>query len=53
MARHVRIRACGGWCPVFNQGHNRERVFSARGDYLHFLEQMEAMRERFRVRVYA
>ena len=53
MARHVRIRVCGGWYHVFSRGHNREGIFSDRGDYVHFLEQVEAMRERLRVRAYA
>ncbi len=53
MARHVRIRVCGGWYHVFSRGHNRERIFSRRGDYVHFLELVEALRERFRVRAYA
>ena len=53
MARHVRIRVCGGWYHVFNRGHNREPIFSDRGDHAHFLELLETMRERFRVRVYA
>ena len=53
MARHVRIRVMGGWYHVFSRGHNRERIFADRGDYIHFLELVEVMRERFRVRVYA
>ena len=53
MARHVRIRVCGGWYHVFSRGHNRELIFSERGDSVHFLELVERMRERFRVHVYA
>jgi len=53
MARHVRIRVLGGWYHVFSRGHNRERIFTGQGDYVHFLELMDAMRERFSVRVYA
>ena len=43
----------GGWYHVFSRGHNRERIFADRRDYEHFLELVEEMRERFRVRVYA
>ena len=53
MARHVRIRVGGGWYHVTSRGHNREAIFSGRGDGIHFLELLEAMRERFRVKVYA
>jgi len=53
MVRPVRIRVSGGWYHVCSRGHNRERIFSQRGDYVHFLELVETMRERFRVRVYA
>ena len=53
MARHVRIRVLGGWYHVFTRGHNRERIFAERGDYLHFLELIERMREQFRVPVQA
>ena len=53
MARHVRIRVLGGWYHVCSRGHNRELIFSERGDSLHFLELLEKMRERFRVHVYA
>ncbi|MEO5368098.1 MAG: transposase [Magnetococcus sp. WYHC-3] len=53
MARHVRIRVCGGWYHVFSRGHNREQIFTERADYVHFLELVEIMRERFRVHVYA
>ena len=53
MARPVRIRVCGGWYHVLSRGHNRERIYSQRGDYTHFLELVEALRERFRVHVYA
>ena len=48
MARHVRIRVCGGWYHVFNRGHNREEIFSDRGDREHFLELPGTMREQFR-----
>jgi REP element-mobilizing transposase RayT len=53
MARHVRIRVCGGWYHVCSRGHNREALFLGREDYVRFLALVEAMRERFRVRVYA
>lgn len=53
MARHIRIRVCGGWYHICSRGHNREELFLGREDYLHFLELVETMRERFRVRVYA
>lgn len=53
MARHVRIRVCGGWYHVFSRGHNREEIFSERGDYEHFLGLLEEMRGRLGVRVYA
>ena len=53
MARAVRIRVAGGWYHVMARGHNREAIFSEERDYRHFLELLEEMRERFRVRVYA
>jgi REP element-mobilizing transposase RayT len=53
MARHVRIRVLGGWYHVCTRGHNRERIFTDSRDYTHFQELVGAMRERFRVRVYA
>ena len=53
MARHVRIRVSGGWYHVFTRGHNRERIFSCDEDCEHFLELVAAMREQYRLRVYA
>jgi len=53
MARHARISVSGGWYHVFSRGHNRELIFSGRGDNEHFLKLLEEMRERFRVHVYA
>lgn len=44
---------CGGWYHVCSRGHNREALFLGREDYGHFLELVAAMREQFRVRVYA
>ena len=52
MARHVRISVCGGWYHVCGRGHNREELFLGREDCAHFLELVQAMRERFLVRVY-
>jgi REP element-mobilizing transposase RayT len=47
------MSVAGGWYHVFSRGHNRERIFSDRVDYDHFLELLSEMRERYRVRVYA
>ena len=53
MARAARIRVSGGWYHVCSRGHNREGVFSDATDYSHFVDLLEEMRERFRVRLYA
>ena len=53
MARQVRIRVSGGWYHVCSRGHNRETIFCCQRDREHFLELVEGMRERFRVRVCA
>lgn len=53
MARPVRIRVAGGLYHVCARGHNRQAIFTDRRDYAHFLELLEEMHERFRVRVYA
>lgn len=53
MARPVRIRVAGGLYHVCARGHDRQALFTDRRDYTHFLELLEEMHERFRVRVYA
>lgn len=53
MARPVRIRVAGGLYHVCARGQDRQALFTDRRDYAHFLELLEEMHERFRVRVYA
>ena len=53
MARHVRIRVGGGMYHVYTRGDHRDAVFCSDGDAEHFLELLEEMRGRFRMRVYA
>jgi len=53
MARPVRIRVAGGLHHVCARGHDRQALFTDRRDYAQFLELIEEMHERFRVRGYA
>ncbi len=53
MTRPLRINVAGGWYHITARGHNRERIFSGQEDYVHFLELLEEMHVRFRVKIYA
>lgn len=53
MARQVRIRVAGGMYHVFTRGHDRGLIYQDEGDRQHFVDLLKAMREQYRVRVYA
>lgn len=53
MARPLRRDIAGGWYHVTSRGEHRGTLFDDRRDHEHFLELLEAMRERFRVEVLA
>jgi putative transposase len=53
MARPLRRDLEGGWYHVTARGEHRGTIFGDRRDHEHFLELLEAMRERFRVQVLA
>ncbi len=53
MARPLRIDIPGGWYHITGRGNNRQAIFLDDRDRRHFLELLEAMRERYRVRLHA
>lgn len=53
MTRPLRVNVAGGWYHVFNRGHGKQRIFSCKSDYEHFLELVEGMREQYRMHIYA
>ena len=53
MARPLRVLQAGGWYHVTGRGNERQRIFRAPKDYLHFEKCLAEMVERFRVVVHA
>jgi REP element-mobilizing transposase RayT len=53
MARPLRIHVAGGWYHVTARGQRRDVIFESDGDCRKFLELLEEMRDRYRVRVRA
>lgn len=53
MGQPLRIQMSGGWYQVTMRGTERRAIFSDERGYRHFLELLEEMAERFRVRIHA
>ena len=52
MARPLRIERAGGWYHVTARGNERKAIFRDDRDRMHFLELLEEMVKRFRVRLH-
>ena len=52
MARPLRIERVGGWYHVTARGNERRAIYRDDRDRLHYLEWVEQMVERFRLRVH-
>ena len=53
MARPLRIERAGGWYHVTARGNERKAIFWEDRDRLHFLELLEELVARFRIRLHA
>lgn len=53
MARATRINIRGGWYHVTTRGTERKSIFGDEAAYLHYLDLLEEMVERFGVRIHA
>ena len=53
MSRPLRVDIRGGWYHVVNRGIDRRRIFDDRRDYLHFLELLGEVAERYLVEINA
>ena len=53
MARPLRVDIEDGWYHITSRGIERRRIFTEDRERKHFLELLEEMSERYRVRVHA
>jgi len=53
MARPLRIDVADGWYHVTARGLDRKAIFRDDGDRAHFMELLEEMASRYRVRLHA
>jgi putative transposase len=53
MARSLRINIAGGWYHITHRGIERRTIFGDDREYVHFLELLGEMHERYMVRIHA